>query len=58
MINSDPQSINVIALFQPEGLLRDIDLDFGTPGSTGGETPGSGSSGSGDESGTPLDRAR
>jgi hypothetical protein len=39
VINSDPQSINVVALFQPEALLRDIDLEFGTPGSTSGPTP-------------------
>jgi hypothetical protein len=39
VINSDPQSINVTALFVPEALLRDIDLEFGTPGSTGGPVP-------------------
>jgi hypothetical protein len=39
VINSDPQSINVVALFVPEALLRDIDLEFGTPGSTAGPTP-------------------
>src|SRR5215213_7133578 len=32
VINSDPQSINVTALFLPEALLRDIDVDFRTPG--------------------------
>jgi len=30
VINSDPQSINVVAYFVPEGILRDIDVDFGT----------------------------
>jgi hypothetical protein len=39
VINSDPQSINVTALFVPEALLRDINLEFGTPGSTGGPIP-------------------
>jgi hypothetical protein len=39
VINSDPQSINVTALYVPEALLRDIDLEFGTPGSTGGPLP-------------------
>jgi hypothetical protein len=39
VINSDPQLINVTALFVPEALLRDIDLDFGVPTSTGGPTP-------------------
>jgi hypothetical protein len=39
VINSDPQSINVTALFVAEALLRDIDLEFGTPGSTGGPVP-------------------
>jgi hypothetical protein len=39
VINSDPQSINVTALFVAEALLRDIDLEFGTPGSTAGPTP-------------------
>jgi hypothetical protein len=39
VINSDPQQINVTALFVPEELLRDIDVDFGTPKSTNGPTP-------------------
>jgi hypothetical protein len=39
VINSDPQLINVTALFVAEGLLRDIDVDFGTPNSTAGPTP-------------------
>jgi hypothetical protein len=39
VINSDPQSINVVAFFVPEALLRDIDVEFGSPGSTGGPTP-------------------
>jgi hypothetical protein len=39
VINSDPQSINVTVLFVPEALLRDTDLEFGTPGSTGGPIP-------------------
>jgi hypothetical protein len=39
VINSDPQSINVTVLFVPEALLRDIDVEFGTPGSTGGPIP-------------------
>lgn len=39
VINSDPQSINVVAFFVPEALLRDIDLEFGTPNSTSGPTP-------------------
>jgi len=39
VVNSDPQSINVVALFVDEALLRDIDLEFGTPGSSGGPVP-------------------
>jgi len=39
VINSDPQVINVTALFVAEGLLRDIDLNFGVLTSTGGPTP-------------------
>jgi hypothetical protein len=39
VINSDPQLINVTALFVAEALLRDINLDFGVPTSTGGPTP-------------------
>jgi hypothetical protein len=39
VINSDPQSINVTALFVAEALLRDIKVDFGTGGSTAGPTP-------------------
>ena len=31
IINSDPQSINVVAYFVPEGILRDIDVEFGSP---------------------------
>ena len=38
VFNSDPQSINVIAEYVDEGLLRDRDLEFGTPGS-GDPTP-------------------
>jgi hypothetical protein len=30
VINSDPQSINVVAYYVPQGILRDIDVDFGT----------------------------
>jgi hypothetical protein len=30
VINSDPQSINVVAYFVPEGILRDVDVEFGT----------------------------
>jgi hypothetical protein len=39
VINSDPELINVTALFVAEALLRDIDLDFRTPTTTGGPTP-------------------
>ena len=39
VLNSDPQSVNVIAEFMDEGLLRDIDVDFATPGSSGGQPP-------------------
>lgn len=39
VLNSDPQVINVIADFVTEGLLRSIDVDFGTPGSNGGTVP-------------------
>ena len=33
LFNSDPQSINVIAEYIDEGLLRDRDVEFGTPSS-------------------------
>ncbi len=39
VFNSDPQSINVIVEFMDEGLLRDIDIDFATPNSSGGTAP-------------------
>ena len=39
VFNSDPQTINVIAEFANEGLLRSIDLDFATPGSHSGMPP-------------------
>jgi len=31
ILNSDPEKINVIADFDPEGLLRSVDVNFGTP---------------------------
>ena len=31
ILNSDPEMINTIADFDPEGLLRSIDVPFGTP---------------------------
>jgi hypothetical protein len=39
VINSDPEVINVTALFVGEALLRDIDVNFGVLASTGGPTP-------------------
>jgi hypothetical protein len=39
VFNSDPQSINVIAEYIDEGLLRDRDLEFGTPGSGDPDPP-------------------
>lgn len=39
VMNSDPQVINVIAEFIDEGLLRSIDVDFRTGGTTGGTPP-------------------
>ncbi len=39
VINSDPQKINVTALFVDEGLLRDIDVDFASANSSGGPNP-------------------
>jgi hypothetical protein len=39
VINSDPQQINVTALFVDEGLLRDIDVNFAVVGSSGGPNP-------------------
>jgi hypothetical protein len=39
VINSDPQSINVTALFVDEGLLRSIDANFAVAGSNGGPNP-------------------
>jgi hypothetical protein len=38
VFNSDPQSINVIAEYIDEGLLRDRDVEFGAP-SSGDPTP-------------------
>ncbi len=43
VFNSDPEKVNVIAEFVDEGLLRSIDVDFGTPGTPGGGTPTPGS---------------
>ncbi len=42
IFNSDPQQINVVAEYVTEGLLRSIDVDFATPGSSGGSNPGPG----------------
>lgn len=39
VFNSDPQNVNVIAEYLDEGLLRDIDVRFDVPGSTGGTPP-------------------
>lgn len=39
VFNSDPESVNVIAEYIDEGLLRDLDIDYATPGSTGGTPP-------------------
>ena len=39
VLNSDPQIINVIVNYVDEGLLRSIDVDFSTPGSSGGTVP-------------------
>ncbi|HEY5141914.1 MAG TPA: hypothetical protein VII98_00260, partial [Solirubrobacteraceae bacterium] len=39
VMNSDPQVINVIVEYVDEGLLRSIDVDFATPGSSGGTVP-------------------
>lgn len=42
VMNSDPQTINVIAEFLDEGLLRSIDVAFSPEGSNGGALPGGG----------------
>ncbi len=39
VFNSNGTKVNVIALFADEGLLRDIKVDFGVAGSTGGTPP-------------------
>lgn len=39
VINSDPQQINVTALFVDEGLLRDVNVNFAVVGSSGGPNP-------------------
>jgi hypothetical protein len=39
VFNSDPQSINVIAEYVDEGLLRDRDVEFGTPDSGDPDPP-------------------
>jgi hypothetical protein len=39
VLDSNPEVVDVIADYVNEGLLRDIKVDFGTPGSTGGTPP-------------------
>jgi len=39
VFNSNGNTVNVIALFADEGLLRDIKVNFGQPGSSGGTPP-------------------
>ena len=39
VLESDPVSVDVIADFAQEGLLRDVSIPFGTPGSSGGTQP-------------------
>ena len=39
VFNSNRSKVNVIALFADEGLLRDIKVDFGVSGSSGGTPP-------------------
>jgi hypothetical protein len=39
VLNSDPTAVNVIADFTQEGILRNISVDYATPGSSGGTPP-------------------
>jgi len=39
VFNSDPELVNVVVEYIDEGLLRSIDVDFRTPGTTGGTPP-------------------
>ena len=52
VFNSDPQSINVIAEYIDEGLLRDRDLEFGTPDSGDPDPPPSTNPGDDEEPNT------
>jgi hypothetical protein len=47
VFNSDPQDINVIVEFLDEGLLRDIDVDFSSKATSGGEPPTTGNNDNG-----------
>ena len=44
VLNSDPTTVDVIADFVDEGILRDITVDYATPGSSGGTPPPTGGS--------------
>jgi hypothetical protein len=39
VLDSNPETVDVIADYVNEGLLRDINVDFGTPNSSGGTPP-------------------
>jgi hypothetical protein len=39
VLDSNPETVDVIADYTNEGLLRHIDVDFGTPGSSSGTPP-------------------
>lgn len=39
VLDSNPETVDVIADYTNEGLLRDIKVDFGQPGSSGGTPP-------------------
>jgi len=39
VFDSSPETVDVIADYTNEGLLRHIDVDFGSPGSSGGTPP-------------------
>lgn len=39
VFNSDPEAVNVVVEYMDQGIVRDIDVDYATPGSTGGTPP-------------------
>jgi hypothetical protein len=57
VLESNPVSVNVIADFTNEGILRSISVDYSTAGSSGGTPPPNGSSSGGSGGTTPPSSA-